>query len=336
MGTCSVAVVGGGVVGLSAALALLERGAQVQVFAPATGPRAASTVAPAGFTPYPGVADDRLRAWTTSAFNHFASLAAHDLAAGIQMLHLREYCSRPAWTTPWLDRLLQPRGLPTPPGWHSAVVARRPHIDTDRYLPWLRGRIAARGGTISPRRIDDLAALFSEGFDVVVNAAGLGARTLAADDLLAPVRGQVVHVPNDIGLDYSLHDDAPHGLVAYIFVYADRIVLGGTYDRDTDGDEVAPATTHAIIARCRDLLRTDGHPRWADLGRTVLDVRAAARPCRGRAETTELIRLESELTPRGHIVHNYGHGRSGVTLSWGCAQACADLALAGAPEPVRH
>ena len=336
MGTCSVAVVGGGVVGLSTALALLERGAQVHVFTPATGPRTASSVAPAGFTPYPGVADHRLRTWTTAAFNHFAALATHDPAAGIQMRDLREYCSRPAWSTPWLDRLLQPRRLPTPPGWHSAHVALRPHIDTDRYLPWLRERLSARGGTITHRRIDDLATLFSQGFDVVVNAAGLAARVLASDDLLAPVRGQVVHVPNDIGLDYSLHDDAPNGLVAYIFVYADRIVLGGTYDRATNGDEVVPATTQAIIERCRALLRTDGHPRWSDLGRTVLDARAAARPCRGRGDTTELIRLESERTPRGLVVHHYGHGRSGVTLSWGSAHECADLILAGAPQAARR
>jgi D-amino-acid oxidase len=29
------------------------------------------------------------------------------------------------------------------------------------------------------------------------------------------------------------------------------------------------------------------------------------------------VRLERE--PGTHIVHNYGHGGSGVTLSWGCA-----------------
>ena len=35
------------------------------------------------------------------------------------------------------------------------------------------------------------------------------------------------------------------------------------------------------------------------------------------------VRVEAE--PRTRIVHNYGHGGSGVTLSWGCATEVADL-----------
>lgn len=31
------------------------------------------------------------------------------------------------------------------------------------------------------------------------------------------------------------------------------------------------------------------------------------------------IRIESELVKRTKVVHNYGHGGSGVTLCWGCA-----------------
>jgi D-amino-acid oxidase len=41
------------------------------------------------------------------------------------------------------------------------------------------------------------------------------------------------------------------------------------------------------------------------------------------------VRLEAETGSNGTtVVHNYGHGGSGVTLSWGCARDAADLALA--------
>jgi D-amino-acid oxidase len=42
----------------------------------------------------------------------------------------------------------------------------------------------------------------------------------------------------------------------------------------------------------------------------------------GRAE----VRLEKELISGKVIIHNYGHGGSGVTLSWGCAEEVVELA----------
>jgi D-amino-acid oxidase len=38
------------------------------------------------------------------------------------------------------------------------------------------------------------------------------------------------------------------------------------------------------------------------------------------------IRLEAEVVGGGGVVvHNYGHGGSGVTLSWGCAEEVVGL-----------
>jgi D-amino-acid oxidase len=46
-------------------------------------------------------------------------------------------------------------------------------------------------------------------------------------------------------------------------------------------------------------------------------VRVGLRPVR-----RQNIRLERE--PGTRIVHNYGHGGSGLTLSWGCAAEVVD------------
>jgi D-amino-acid oxidase len=38
------------------------------------------------------------------------------------------------------------------------------------------------------------------------------------------------------------------------------------------------------------------------------------------------VRLEAEdYAPGKLLVHNYGHGGAGVTLSWGCADECVQL-----------
>jgi D-amino-acid oxidase len=42
------------------------------------------------------------------------------------------------------------------------------------------------------------------------------------------------------------------------------------------------------------------------------------------------VRLEAEPRPAGRLVHNYGHGGAGVTLSWGCAEEVVRLVAAAA------
>jgi len=47
----------------------------------------------------------------------------------------------------------------------------------------------------------------------------------------------------------------------------------------------------------------------------VVEHRTGVRPSR------HTVRLERQTTARGNtIVHNYGHGGAGLTMSWGCAE----------------
>jgi glycine/D-amino acid oxidase-like deaminating enzyme len=63
------------------------------------------------------------------------------------------------------------------------------------------------------------------------------------------------------------------------------------------------------------MLRT---PNLAD--DQILRVVGGLRPCRRGG-----LRLESQELGSKHIIHNYGHGGCGITLSMGTAHACADL-----------
>jgi len=172
------------------------------------------------------------------------------------------------------------------------------------YLPWLLDELAAAGVAFRSATVTDLAAVPA---DVVVNATGLGARELAGDRELAGVRGQVVRVADPGLAGWTLDEDHPGGMV-YVVPRGTDVVCGGTA---VDGDETTapdPAEAERILARCRDLV-----PDLADA--PVLGHAAGVRPAR------TAVRLERA----GDVVHCYGHGGAGVTLSWGCADEVVRL-----------
>jgi D-amino-acid oxidase len=82
-----------------------------------------------------------------------------------------------------------------------------------------------------------------------------------------------------------------------------EVLLGGSAVL-VDPDAVH-APLPAITARILDRCRASGFDPGA-----VLYERVGLRPIRPE------VRLERE----GRIVHNYGHGGAGYTLSWGCAE----------------
>jgi D-amino-acid oxidase len=138
----------------------------------------------------------------------------------------------------------------------------------------------------------------------VVNCAGIGSRLLAQDLTVTPVRGQVVLVAQT-GLDrWWLDESGP----TYVVPRSSDIVVGGTDDEGDWSRTPDPETAERILARAVALV-----PGLA--GATVLRHRVGLRPVRPS------VRVERV----GDVVHCYGQGGAGVTLSWGCADEVARL-----------
>ena len=318
-------VIGAGVVGLTTALTLLQRGHRVLVRAESIETPPASWAAPAMFTPYPGPEEGRRRRWTESAFAALARVAREHPESGVVMGPLRELFYTPRSIPEWSASLLSIRPIAPAPPLAQAHDSTRPVIDMVRYLPWLRDRVMAEGGVLETRRVDSVDAVLEEGFAAVVLCAGAGSGPLARDAFVRPMHGQVAHVPNDIGLEHSLHDDGPGGHTTYVFRFSDRLVVGGTFEANRPDMGTDPVTLEAILQRARAMLRLDGHARWSDLGSVVLEARGAARPTRGGEGVHEDVRVEPDPDHGRRLIHNYGHGRQGATLSWATAAEVADL-----------
>lgn len=310
-----IIVVGAGVIGLTSAHVLSAHGHRVRVLARAMPPETTSNQAGAFWFPF----------LTGMPANHEAALS---------------------WAKRTYDRLLREAGEGSTPGLaRRTVVAALPEaagepwwaehvsgcrrataaelggaadgrafesivIEPDRYLRHLVDALEQRGVVFEVTEFASLDDALGH-TDVVVNCTGLGARTLCDDEAVYPARGQIVRAaPVSLEAVTVAPADA-HGPV-YLVPRSTDLVLGGTKQEHDWDTQPRDADTQAILARCRRAAPATGDVQ-------VLETRVGLRPCR------DAVRLEAERRPAGSIVHNYGHGGSGFTLSWGCAEAVGEI-----------
>jgi D-amino-acid oxidase len=289
----TVTVVGAGVMGLSVAATLQDAGHRVRVVA-RDGPTT-SEVAGGLWLPYATTGDARVLNWARTTADRLEA-DGHPL---VDYLHLERH--EPFWLSALEpDRIRDARPGELPPGYDRGWVARVPLVQMPLHLRALADRLAA---PVERREVASLAAEV-EHADVVVNCAGLAAGALAGgDDALYPVRGQVVLVDAPAGTPCLCDEDK----LIYVLPRPDLCVVGGTHEPGDTDAAPRPAQTRELLDRARRLV-----PQLA--GAPVIGARAGIRPARRGGP-----RVEAD----GRVVHCYGHGGAGLTLSWGCAAEVA-------------
>lgn len=311
----NLAVVGAGVIGLSAGVRLLEAGFAVTVYAAAVTPETTSDVAGAYWYPYGVAARERVERWARATYEALERLAA-DPATGVSMrpvVKLLGAAAEEPWWGGWV------RGFEVePPGRHPIEYAHGhrmvvPLVETPVYVPWLSARFRALGGRLVVRRVASLDELLRE-HPLAVCCAGLGARELAGDESVVPVRGRVVIVRRPAGVGEGIFGFMDGPRLTYIVPRRDGVLLGGTYEPGETSTAPDPEAAAAIRRRCEAV-----EPRLA--GAELLAEKAGLRPVRPS------VRLELEERPGGRaVIHDYGHGGAGFTLAWGCADEVVELA----------
>jgi D-amino-acid oxidase len=306
----AVTVVGAGVIGLTTALRLAEAGREVTVVAREPSLSTTSAVAAALWFPYRVLPYDRVLAWSRQSYVEFARLAERSPESGVDVRWGTELLRSAPYDPWWADAVPDLAiARDVPPGYESGWRFAAPVIDMPRYLPWLASRATATGASLAgaPITVTDLADLGP----VVVDCAGLGARDLVPDPTVTPVRGQVV-VVDQVGVDEWLSDDLDDHTLTYVVPRQSDIVVGGTADEGEWDLTPDPRTAEAILARASVLV-----PALA--GAPIRAHKVGLRP------TRPAVRLEAEHRGPQTIIHNYGHGGAGVTLSWPCADEVVSL-----------
>ena len=307
-----VAVIGAGVSGLTCGVVLAEHGYQVTLFAKEIV-ETTSAVAAAIWYPYAIEPQDRVAAWSRTSYETFRELAKDPLT-GVEMIELHVYSQL---TEPGLPaeaaamggrRLSLDELLPRYRGGFAIVV---PLIATTDYLPYLRARLARAGVSIQQRELTKEGVVeLSATHDVLVNCTGLGAGELFGDDGLNAGHG-VVLIADNPGIDRArvYAEDAEE--LAYVIPRRRDCVLGGV-DDDRNEPIVTTELKRAIYDRCQAM--EPRLPPLTDEALSRVQVKAGPRPKRNAG-----VRLERQLHGDLPVIHNYGHGGAGFTVSWGCA-----------------
>ncbi|WP_062434176.1 FAD-dependent oxidoreductase [Herbidospora daliensis] len=301
-----VVVVGGGVVGLTTAIALNEAGLRAVVWTAEVPRQTTSAVAGAllGGPVMTEPRDDAVR-WQKTGLEIFGELAAR-AHTGVTAARGRLVTQMDGGTPPWAHDLpgfaeCSPDELA---GFKAGFWITSPIADMPCYLDYLVDRLCRSGGDLEICTVASLEQPTSHA-PIVVNCAGVAGGTLACDDSVTPVRGQHVVVENP-GLTEFFYEGGFADDWTGFFPHGDRVVLGGNARKGDWNLEPDEAQTADILRRCAEV-----EPRLADA--RVIKVDVGLRPARPS------IRLEEQQVDQGRLIHNYGHGGVGVSMSWGCA-----------------
>ena len=318
-----VAIIGAGVSGLTCGVLLAERKYRTTILAKEIGQQTTSGAAAALWFPYDAEPAEKVIPWALDTYKTLVDLTRDDYP-GVSIIELRQFLRTgevqiPDWAIPLgarsLSSSVMSSEVETPltvnsSGFKSGYAITVPLMDTTIYLDYLADRFVAAGGSIVANVHFEKLEDVDRKFDLVINCAGIGARELVHDLDLEPHRGQVAIVPRIEALSCAVVcDDAP---LMYAIPRRNDCVFGGTNDLSSDL-AADPTTTDRILAECSRMLKIEKP--------NVLAERVGLRPFRKLG-----VRLQRDQLRDGRtVIHNYGHGGSGFTLSWGCAREVVDF-----------
>ena len=309
-----VAIIGAGVSGLTCGVVFAESGFTASILAEQIGDRTDSAAAAAIWYPYDVGSASDVMSWALISYGRFLELARNP-QTGVSLVELRVFSrlgpiEPPDWAQPFATRPLAANDIPA--AFLGGFSIRVPLIETSKYLAYLQTRLANAGGSVTgAARFENLEEA-APAFDLVINCSGIGARELVPDAAMEPHRGQVAIV-RKLDLPYAVVCDDPP--LMYAIPRTEDCVLGGTNEVSDDRAPDSSATA-SIIKECQRVL---GFP-----APDLVAERVGLRPGRKSG-----VRVAAEALPDGRkVIHNYGHGGAGFTLSWGCAQTVLELARA--------
>jgi glycine/D-amino acid oxidase-like deaminating enzyme len=267
-GRSEVAVMGSGVMGLSTAILLQQKGCDVTIHAESFPPYTTSNIAGAMWHPVTLYDEDAV----TPEFKAVLDVASRRAHARFQrfvndprygVYWIREFQLRetpfrqPLQPHPGGDDLypgmIRDQSGKGPFGFSHWEAYYTPMIDPDFYLRALVNDFLAAGGKMVEQTFADERDVATLKPRTIVNCLGLGAGKVFGDEEMTPIRGQLTMLLPQPEIDYG-YVASVAGKSLYMFPRKTCIVLGGTGERGDWNLEPVPeeiermVTGHAMLA----------------------------------------------------------------------------------------
>jgi D-amino-acid oxidase len=306
-----ITIVGAGVNGLSCGISLIEGGFnQVEIIADKLTPNTTSDIAAAIWRPS-HIESEHLLKWSELSLSYLETLSQNK-KSGVKWVTRTEFFRE--FSAPvWHDLLEQVKPAAKLPDSYQYVTSYKvPLMDTSIYMPFLLETFKKMGGKITQANIQTWRDI--KDADVVVNCTGLAAKGIANDSLVYPIRGQVVVIERPARFTSSIA--APEDFI-YIIARNNDCIIGGTAEKNDSNLKPDPKLAESILAKAAGI-----YPAIAK--QKIIGHKVGLRPGRNT------LRLESDWDSEGRLlIHNYGHGGAGHSLSWGCARSVLELIIFG-------
>lgn len=253
-----VAVIGCGVMGLTTARLLQDRGFEATIYAKELPPDTTSNIAGGQWSPFTVFDEESATPAFRQQFEraarlsnrYFQSLAGDTYGVRwVENYILRDSPPPQQQPSPIRDLYFAAEDLPRDRHPFAASHVSRfttMLIEPPVFLPAITRDFLLRGGRIHVREFREPRDVLQLEETVVVDCAGLGARALFGDTELTPIKGQLAILLPQPEVDYIMIKGD-----YYMFPRRDGIVLGGTHDRDEWRLDVDPAVTTRILENHR-------------------------------------------------------------------------------------
>lgn len=325
-----IVIIGAGIIGITTAVRLVEsfQDVDITIISEDFSPNTTSNVSAGWWKPshYPGLSDETNKKWCFTSYNRMINEAFSENAykMGIQIMNTyvmekSEDCQVPFFadvvanftklTQRDIDTVCSKEGASDIKSGYSYTGTT---ITTNKYLSFYTKFLENNGVQFVEKKLTKLHEFISDSkkedeIDFIINCCGLGARTFCDDLNMFSVQGQVLRVK----APWIKHVLCLDNALNYIVPLSDLVVLGGVKKENEYHNEPNDEDCKNIFERCCKLI-----PSLKDA--EIVGKQSGLRPMRTGGPRLELEKIKKE-DKMMKVIHNYGHGPSGVILSWGSA-----------------